>query len=509
MNFADKVALNILAKTMGSGLLIVSSIIMTRYLAKDTYGTYLQAMLLVNTVVMLSFVGLPQSFYYFFQQIGNKRRFIARNVLFGVAIGIVVALLMVIFKTALARMLGNVALERYVLLLALIVLLQSPLCFKEAIFYSTDALIASSLCSVTGAVIDYLPLYYAVISGWSLERLFLVFIASKAVNLAVFFLLLKKFSLDQLPRGGSDDVGPSIGILDQVRYAIPIGGAGYLGVVGSQVDKYIVSNAFSPEQFAVYSRGAMEVPFISTITYMLNDITLPRYVAAYKNRDVPQLLGLMHTNIDKVAKINLAVFAFLFVQAPLLIEILYTRQYVEAAPIFRVYLGSLLFGVTVYNMIPTVTGNTHILFKTTLFSTTIKILLCWGLIHLWGTMGVAVGVILETLLHTAYRLFYCVRILKVGWSEIMPWSNTAKIGLAAAASGAVAALGQWLLGMLGVGGNLLTFSLSFLFFCYFYLFVLHSTRMLHDEDRAFLKRWLRFDLFLFMPRLGRRATSPS
>ncbi len=506
MKFADKATVNILAKTLGSVLLMVSSIIMTRYLSKESYGTYLQAMLIINTVIMLAFVGLPQSIYYYFQSVGDKRTFIVKNVLFGTLIGGGAALLVLLLGNGICSFLGNEELKQYLPYIAGLILLQAPLGFRDPLFYSSGAFVANSASTVVCALFDYLPLFYAVVSGWGLRSIFAVYLFSKALNLLFFLFMLKKWCLDSvaaLPQGE----GRKVGLRDQVRYSVPIGAAGYLGVIGSQVDKYVMANGFSAAQFAVYTRGAMEVPFISTITYLLNDITLPQYVAAYKQRNIALLLELMHRNIDKVGKINLGLFAFLFVEAPRLMEILYTKQYADAAPVFRVYLLSLLFGVTVYNMIPTVTGNTRVLFQATVISLAAKVVVCVLLLQVLGPVGVATGIFVGSFLYLSYLLSCSVRILEVKWSEIMPWGRVASIMVVAGAAGGACALYHMLLLRAGIAENLLTVSVSFAIFSYCYLFWLDLFGLLHGEDRDFLKRWLRIDLFLFMPRLSGRLAS--
>lgn len=506
MRFADKVTLNILAKTAGSVLLMVSSIIMTRFLTKDSYGTFLQAMLIVNTVILLCFVGLPQSVYYYFQAVGDKRRFILRNVLTSAAIGLGAALLVLLLGDAICGFLANPRLEQYLPYIAALIFLQAPLGLKDPLFFSAGALLGSSAGSVVSALLDYLPLFCAVIAGFSLKGIFLVFLASKALNLVVFICLLKKCCLDVVPPPVEGE-GQDVSFGTQVRYAVPIGAAGYLGVVGSQIDKYIVANGFSPAQFAVYSRGAMEVPFISTIAYLLNDITLPQCVAAYKEKNVRLLLELMHRNIDKVAKINLGLFTILLVEAPMLMEILYTKEYADATPVFRVYLLSLLFGVTVYNMIPTVSGNTRLLLRATAFALMAKLLACTLLLKLLGPVGVAAGVFVGSFLYLCYLLNCSVRILSVRWSEIMPGGRVASILMVAGGAGAVSELFHVLTFLVGVQQSVITVCASFAIFCYSYLFGLDLLGLLQGEDRDFLKRWLRIDPFLFMPRLSGRLAS--
>ena len=45
------------------------------------YGTFLQIMLITNTITMFTYFGLPQSIYYFFQRIVELKNFVIRNCL--------------------------------------------------------------------------------------------------------------------------------------------------------------------------------------------------------------------------------------------------------------------------------------------------------------------------------------------------------------------------------------------------------------------------------------------
>ena len=82
----------------------------------------------------------------------------------------------------------------------------------------------------------------------------------------------------------SDDWRPSGENMSQmVRYSFPLGLAGMMATISLQLDKFVVSAMQSPEEFAIYSIGAIEVPLIGIVTASIAAVIMPelrRFVAA-------------------------------------------------------------------------------------------------------------------------------------------------------------------------------------------------------------------------------------
>lgn len=503
MRLEDKTTLNILARTSSSLLLVVSSIIMVRYLSKNDYGTFLQIMLVVNTVTMLAFAGLPQSIFYFYPQTSDKKHLVKQTLWIGFSISLLSAILVFFASEWLAQLLNNPDVASFSVFMGLMILFQGPVSFRDPILLSQEALILNSITSISASLIDYVPVFIGLLLGANLIDVFFIFVCCKIINFIIFLCTIKIML--------NNSVVPSIekklytikykrvSCLSQIKYSFPIGIASYIGLIGKQIDKYIISIFFSTGQFAVYSRGSMEVPFISTITYTINDISMTRYVEAYQKKDIKEFLRLMHVNIDKVAKINFGVFAFLFFEARLLIETLYTDEYSSATPIFQVYLFLLFLAITVYNMIPRVTGHTHQLTIATSLSVIVNIILSLCFIPLLGPVGAAIGTVFGSFCYMAYLLFAGSRSLDVSWLSIMPWGYLGRILVISL----FPLLGLYFYHFYGIQfeflGNFGVLLGAFFVYLYLYLAGLNLFGLLRPEDRSFIVRWVRFNLFLILP----------
>ena len=511
MRFEDKATLNILARASTSVFLLASSVIMVRYLSKEDYGTFLQLMLILNTVIMLAFVGLPQSIFYYYPQTRDRRHLVRQTLLIGFSISILAAAIVFFSKNVLASWLNNPGLAYFGDIISLLIFCQGPIAFRDPILLSQNALVLNSIATLISCMLNFIPLFIGLFLGVDLRGILLIFLCSNIVNLFIFLgmiaFILRGSDSDGITSIENNKLRHKISVWEQIRYSFPIGLATYIGVIGKQLDKYIISVFFLPAQFAVYSRGAMEVPLIDNVTYTLNDMTMPRYVAAYAKGDLVEFLRLMHANIDKVAKINFGVFIFLFFEASLLMEVLYTKAYLSATPIFQVYLFLLFLSVTVYGMIPRVTGKTRQLTLATSISVILNIILSLLLIPVIGPVGAAVGTILGSVGYMGFLLLCAAKDLSISWRLIMPWSSLFKT-MAAAIFPIVLLWGYHsTLSYMSVSRSAWVLIGAFAIYTYGYLFTLNFMGLLQKEDRDYFFRWLRFDLFVLMPRRKKDGVS--
>ena len=148
MRLEDKTTLNILARTSSSVFLVISSVIMVRFLSKSDYGTFLQVMLVINTVIMLAFVGLPHSVFYFYPQTADKRHLVKQTLLIGFGISLVAALGIFACRGFLAHLLSNSDIVTYAMFMSVMILFQGPIGFRDPILLSQNALILNSVISL-------------------------------------------------------------------------------------------------------------------------------------------------------------------------------------------------------------------------------------------------------------------------------------------------------------------------------------------------------------------------
>jgi len=113
----------------------------------------------------------------------------------------------------------------------------------------------------------------------------------------------------------------------QLAYALPIGLAGVVGTVNTQLDKLLVAGLFSAVAFAEYSVAARELPLVSILPYTVASALLPRLSGLAAAPDgAPRALDLWHASIRSVSLVMLPVSALLMGTAHTLVVLLYSTR---------------------------------------------------------------------------------------------------------------------------------------------------------------------------------------
>ncbi|MCK5212026.1 polysaccharide biosynthesis protein [Candidatus Parcubacteria bacterium] len=506
MNLTDKTILNILAQSSNAVLLFISSIILVRYLNKTEYGTYMQIMLISNTAIMLMLLGLPQSIYYFYPKVLNRSHFIFRNILISIFIGMIAALLIYVLKNRLSVWLNNPILSDYGWLISCLVFFRSLSNFREPTLLSGGQLISNAISALLCNFVFYTPLIVAIFFFQSLKILLLILLFSSGVEFIINFLFMfNVFLKEKKSKCNNNEISKNhqltVSLKKQLCYALPIGISSYLGIISRQFDQFIVSVYFAPKDFAVYTRGAMRIPFLSSLPFTINNIMMPNYVASYQRGDLRSFFYYFHRSIEKLAKVNFPAFSFLFAVAPTLITFLYTNEYVDAASILRVYLGLLVIQITSYAIICRASGKTSFIMHATMISFFINIILSLLLVSMFGAIGAAVATLIAIVVSNFYLLILSCKILNTSLKKIFPWVYLFRLFTVSF----IASIPVYCLEYLFTSGDVSQFLILLLdALVYFYciIFLMMRQGLIYEDDIELLKKWLRFDVGYWLRKLA-------
>lgn len=497
MKLADKTVLNVLAQSSEAFWLLLSSMVMVRHFSKTDYGTFLLVILIEHTVTMFTFLGLPQSIFYFFPRAVNRKNFVIRNVLLSLCIGLTAAILVYSFKNELANWLNNPLLAEYGWVAPLLILFRAPSALRAPMLISHGSLILNSGATLCSSTIFFVPLIIASWLSVSLNTLLTIMLASAGVQLLIYLgsiaWIMYRSSDTAVSEPARGVPKREVSFKDQIKYSLPIGISSYLGVMGREIDRYIISIFFTPGDFAVYSRGAMKIPVLSTIQTTINSVMTPQYVSAYQAGDIKTFLRIFHRCNEKVVKINFPVFALLWAVAPSIIRFLYTEAYIESTPIFRVYLCLLLIRITSYSMIFRASGKTIYGIYASTFYITFNVILSLSLVPIFGPIGAAVGTIISEVILAVFYLVWSCKILEVSFNEIFPWNFDLQL-LFVSLLASIPVYGLEYFVHPQSGYVLLMLAVEGLIYCYCWGFLMIRKGLIYQDDLELLERWFRFDV---------------
>jgi len=321
-------------------------------------------------------------------------------------------------------------------------------------------------------------LSFALSRGVSLHQL-LTLIILLYLGLIIFILT----NMIRLP-GISNRLFIADVLGQQFRYASPLFLSSFVIVVARHLDKFIIAAVYPTTDFAVYFRGALELPVVMIITYTISNMLLPRWVQLYKEDRKEEFVQVWHEAVKKTAILVFPLFVlFLFVSQQL-ITFLYTERYTGSVPIFRIYLLTLLIQITAYDCVLQATGKTREIFYASIVNVICNLAISLILIRLIGLAGAAIGLVSGQVISTLYYLARIRRLFKLSLGHVFPWLHVLQIlGLAIG----LGALTYCIRYLELFGSKLLFMGLYGFLFLTLYALFLFKLKFLRRENLGFLR----------------------
>jgi O-antigen/teichoic acid export membrane protein len=253
-------------------------------------------------------------------------------------------------------------------------------------------------------------------------------------------------------------------IKTMLRFSLPLAVAGGIGALSVQTDKILVAAFCSPKDFAIYSTGAIDIPFASIITAAAMTAIYPELRRLIAIGDRKAAVRLFSLAACRTSVFLFPLAAFLFVAAEPFMELLFSATYVESALPFRLYLLRIPMKIVIFATLMTSLGlNRTILLRTLLaFLTTA----CIGfvLVPALGPNGAIIGGILSLyLIEGVWCVSSIAREAGCNWSEVLPFRQMATIMFISVVAGcATATLLPLVISWLGSAGGLSLAGLTYL-----------------------------------------------
>jgi len=418
----------VLALSLGSALSMISSIalgmISSRYLSKHDYATIQQTFLAYNFAVPILMLGLPNAVYYFLPREQQCKRGVLID---NIALLLVAGLLFSLFigfggHKLLAMRFNNPDLLHTLPWLVLYPLLLMPVAGVSAVLVSADQTKTLAVYNMISSLVLTLSGIIAVLATKSYAAPIIVRVIVPALFLPIALFLMFK----AVP--GKIRWPKWLDMQAMVRYSVPLGLASIFGRITLQMDSMIVSSMCSPEDFAVYYNGAMELPLIGIITGSITTVIFAEMAKLCARGDKVAALQLFHKASIKSASILFPTMCFLLVTATPFITVLYSEQYQASVVPFVIYLFVLPIRIVVYGAALMALGMTRVVLFRSIIDLAINAILCFFLVKKLGYIGAAISLILTLYLWTTpYNLYEISKGFGIKWSASLPFKALFKI----------------------------------------------------------------------------------
>lgn len=479
MKFSTQLLVTTLSKTTENISVFVLSIILARYFTKAEYGTYLHVQLIVNVCIWSFLLGIPHSIYYFLPKVANQKKYLINIIKLIMAIGFLVSFVAFLCIPYISDFLVNKDINGLGLIVALLILFQIPTTIFEPLMISAGEVkkFASikSFFSFSFFLSIVIPVSFSADLKTILTSLVSMFLLHTLI--VFYYSILIAFKLK-----GGNELGRDCSFKEQSLYSLPIGLSTGIGEMSSYVDKIIVSNQSSPEDYAVYTRGAMNLPIISIIANTLDNLLMPRFVKAFQEDNTEEVINSWHTTIRLMAAFIYPCCFFLIVSAPLLIPALFSERYIDSVIIFQVYTLGLLTRISTFSVIVRAIGKTKVILWVTMGTVISNIVFTLLFMQWWGLVGAPIATVMTMLISRLLYVYAITYYLKLSMIAVFPWKSLSHSFIVSALS--VLPVVFFLNYSLNIWLQLL---LSALLFSCFYVFLTRFSMSLTYEDKKVIK----------------------
>lgn len=457
---------------------LILAIFLTRHFTTSEYGSYLQVMLLANIGTYFVLFGIPSSIYYFFPRINEKRSLIKTTQFLLIAIAVVTGFTIYFLMPFISSSMNNGRLIDYAGLIAAFIIFQIPIKIFEPFMITSDNVgtyAITEACFNIGFLLSVLiPVLLDFQLGDILRSLFYFYVVQFLTIYAIVWWVYQKIQ--------NAESGEPYLVKKQLFYGVPVGISSAVLELSAILDRLIISGFFSPSVLAIYARGAMDIPVLGILSNTMNNILMPRFVAAYQQENYEEVIHQWHISIRFMTIAVYPAFVFFILTANHLIPFLFTDLYQDSVIIFQIYTLGYIFKITSFDVIARTVGQTHVMLKFSLITLSLKLLLLTILIQMFGVIGAPVTRLIILVLFCYLHLSFITKVLNIRMAKVFPWKSLAKILMASLVSALVTLPLQ-----IFITGHFFLLASSGIVFAIAYLACLRVFGSLNFEDKKIIR----------------------
>lgn len=423
----------LVAKTVGFALAVLLPVVLVRRMSQEEFGLYKQVFFIVNTAMNVLPLGFGMSAFYFLPRERERQGSVVINILlFHVAMGVLVAAVLLMWPAVLTRIFNNPALEPFAGRVGILVLLWTVASFLELVTVAAQDVRATTGFIVASQMSKTLLLVVAAMTLGTVKALIIAGLVQGVVQIGMLLGYLR------FRYPGFLSAFDWRLLRTQGAYALPLGVTALVLRLQEDLHHYFVSYAFGPAAYAVYAVGVFKLPLVGILRESVGSVMLPRINELEHDNDQRRLLELVATAARKLALAYYPLYVFLMVTGREVISVLFTSQYLDSWPILAVALTIIPFNVIVLDPVTRAKGERYFILRVRAFLFAALTTTLWFGSRQLGLVGIISAVVVANLTGWLVAVVRMARMLHVRRRDIRLFADVARIAAAAVVAGALA-----------------------------------------------------------------------
>jgi len=421
-----KVAVVGVARLASAGAAVVTNVALARLLSKETNGLAQQALIVVNVAVLLGQSGIQASCYTFLPRLTPEKRrtFFTQSLWLLGGLGLLALAGVLVVGRPLAHAWNSPELP--VLLRAL----------GGFVFFSIAASAAEAALLTENRQGMFLgaTLFWAGLHAGGVLLLLLFHqplpwvLSALSVAAAAKFFGFVILGWRALP-GGAVATWDRALLFQQLGFIAPLAVHGAVDVFSRWLDRSLISTLFTPSELAVYTYGALEIPFVGVLIGAITPVLLPELSAAWGAGNRERILDLWGRATVRTAAFLFPLMLFLYPLAEAYLEVFYSGRYSESSPYLRAYLVLMPVRIIAFTPMLFALGRSGWVLAGAVIDLALNLAISLWLIPWLGMLGPAVGTVAATWVQATGYLFVIGAALGTPLPRLLPWKRLGRVAV--------------------------------------------------------------------------------
>lgn len=401
-------------------------IVLVRSFNIESFGLYKQLFLIFNILLPVVDFGISQSLLYFLPKYRDKKNAIlTQTIIMQLPIFVLIIWSMTLFSDEISMFVsgGGKGLSEFITRISVFALLWHISNILESYLIADNKSFQAGLVTFFSETVrSVVTICIALLGGGLAEMLTgMLWVGSlRLVVMAIYFrqTCMYTFELDFEHFYG------------QLFYSLPFGVAVIINSFVLYGHQFIVSSIEGATAYAMYAVGCFSLPFLSVIAGSVSKVSLVRMSnIVAEGEAVEQVADIIQNSVRKLWLIFFPVFVLLYVIAEQFVIILYTENYLEAVPVFKVFILMIPLSACLVQHVPRAFGDTRFILFANIGFFIISLVLSYLSLVLFGLAGAAGGFIFSNAIWRFSFLIKCSKLTGVPIKKLLPLSMMARSGL--------------------------------------------------------------------------------
>ncbi len=399
---------------------------LTRFLTKFEFGVYSQFYVLINFCTIIFSLGIQSNLYFFYPKAKKRDRqslIVHTILLLFIFTTIAIALINIPFINK--YLVGKGDLSSYTLYVSLGILFLLPLIIIEPLYVAKADNLTSVLYPPTVILLKLAFVIGFAVVWHSLHSVMLgIIVAGFTCFVFVMIYALKNIDLKRIKNIINIDLAKK-----QLKYSWPFGMALVLNTLALQFDKIICISFLDPASFATYSIVFYGIPGIEQVYTSLSQVYLMKMAAKHHENKPNKISEIYKSLVTKTYSFSIPAIIIVSLYAERIISLFFTDKYLDAVPLFRVYILIFLVFMLGAGLILRATDKTIHSLKAYFFSSLITLPLTYILIKHYGIWGGLTSAMISIIAPKTIQLHIEMKLVNSNIFNYFPWQKFFRIAL--------------------------------------------------------------------------------